>query len=73
MRKPVICHDNNAAFLDALESCLSTGLKVLLDGDEQTKEMLEVSFKSREPETWTGTILLNDKGDIEGLSFTVGS
>ena len=70
MRKPVICHKENTAFLYALESCLSTGLTVLLDGVPQTKETLERRLSDQSGEDWIGTVLLNDQGDMEGLSFS---
>ena len=73
MRKPVICHDQDTAFLDALRSCLATGLTVELDGVPQTQASLERSFRRRDPDSWTGTVLLNDKGDVRGLSFTANA
>ena len=73
MQEPVICHKENSAFLDALESCLSSGLAVFLDGIPQTAESLETVLTARDGKEWTGTLLLDDKGDLKGLSFSSGS
>ncbi|MBO4872359.1 MAG: hypothetical protein J5496_02970 [Lachnospiraceae bacterium] len=74
MQKPnVICHEEQTAFLDALESCLSSGLAVLMDGVPQTKESLKKILKEKGNRSWTGTILLGDRGDLKGLSFTAES
>ena len=70
MRKPEICHSQNTAFLDALESCLASGLTVVVDGIPQTKESLENALADQDGEGWIGTVLLNDKGDMKGLSFS---
>ena len=70
MRKPEICHKENTAFLDALESCLSSGLTVLMDGVPQTEESLLRLFSEQDGEDWIGTILLNDMGDVNGLAFS---
>lgn len=73
MPKPQICHETKPALLDALESCLSSGLEVLIDGVPQTRESLEEGFTLRDAENWTGTLMLGEKGDLEGLSFSTSS
>ena len=70
MRKPEICHSENTAFLDALESCLSSGLSIVLDGIPQTRESLESERDRLSSEDWIGTILLDDEGGVKGLSFS---
>ena len=70
MRKPEICHSENTAFLDALESCLSSGLSIVLDGIPQTRESPEGERGRLSSEDWIGTILLDDEGGVKGLSFS---
>lgn len=70
MQKPVVCHEENAALLDALASCLSTGLVVLIDGIPQTGGMLQEALKYGRAEGLVGHFLQNERGDIRGLSFT---
>ncbi len=73
MQETVICHKDQTAFLDALESCLSTGLAVLMDGVPQTEESLKQLLTEKKNREWRGTILQDDKGDLKGLSFTAES
>lgn len=69
MQKPLICHEENEAFLDALQSCLSTGLVVLMDGVPLTGNSLkELPFIQEEG--LVGHFLRNEQGDFTGISFS---
>ena len=68
MEEKKICHAENAAFLDALFSCLASGLSVLKDGEALTPETLRELSASDEFH-WEGRCLQNEKGKLTGISF----
>lgn len=69
MENRMICHEEDA-FLEALLTCLDSGLTVLADGIPLTKESLRESSLIRESISWEGDCLRNDQGKLMGLSFT---
>ena len=68
MEEKKICHAENAAFLDALSSCLASGLTVLKDGEPITPESLR-ELSASDEYRWTGRCLQNEKGKLTGISF----
>ena len=69
MKNNEICH-NREAFLDALFSCMDSGLQVWADGVPLTRDSLPNSALIRESGNWTGDCLKNESGELTGLSFT---
>ena len=65
-----ICHTENNAFLEALNSCLSSGLSVWLEGIPQTGESLSHRMLLKEEADWVGTFLEDEQGVLKGISFT---
>ena len=73
MEKSLICHEKNNDFLDALNSCMTSGLSVWFDGVPLTKEKLLDSLLFKEGAEWVGTFLRDERGTVRGISFTDSS
>ena len=70
MKKSRICHKQNNDFLDALHSCLTSGLSVWFDGIPFTGDRLPDSLLLKEDAEWEGTFLKDERGTLRGISFT---
>ncbi len=70
MDNQVVCHTGNNDFLDALNSCLTSGLGVWLDGIPQTGDQLSQYLLFRENAEWVGSFLQDESGALRGISFT---
>ena len=73
MEKSLICHEKNNDFLDALNSCMTSGLSVWFDGVPLTGGKLPESLLLNEEIEWIGTFLKDERGALRGISFTDSS
>ncbi len=69
MKTQRICHEEDA-FVDALISCMDSGLTVLADGIPLTRDSLRQSSLIRESGRWEGDCLRDEAGQLTGLSFS---
>ena len=70
MKDQTICHEENSAFLDALYSCLDSGLTLMANGKTLTRPMLAQSDLLREDLNWEGSFIRNEQGEMKGISFS---